>query len=65
MRSNIRMTENLSEFLSIITKNKKPTLTEALVIFTCLVFNDMMIGDPFLTEIFRNLARNARVMLSD
>jgi len=56
LRSNARMARHLEGVLRMITKRKpNPLMTQAVGTFSELVINDLMIGDAFLSEIFRSV----------
>jgi hypothetical protein len=66
LRSNIQMVKYLSEVFLKLGKGKISTLVaESLSRLFGLTINDMMIGDPFLTDIFRGLERRSNISLDE
>lgn len=71
LRSNLRIGQYFSEVLKKRFKDKiSPLSADAFPRFWGLVVNDMMIGDAFLTDIFRglergNISNQERLMLAD
>ena len=60
VRSTMRMGKHFSDVLdSVSTHQISPLMVEVFATYWCLVIVDSLIGDAFLTEVFRGIARNA------
>jgi hypothetical protein len=61
IRSTLQISKHLLELFHITGKGRiSPLIADFLSKFLWLMFNDIMIGDPFLIEIFQGLERGRR-----